>query len=314
MKRSTRSAAAGSNALFAWLVGISLSGFTSTTPADEIRIDSSILTVAETVEVPAPHAGVLRDLAIREGSTLRLGDRIAEVDSREQRLQVEVIQQDLDQAKLESESDLRVRLASKENRVAEAELSRATSVNAQIPNTVSAKEVDRLRLALERTELEIENATFERELLVGKINRIRADLQLAQHRVERMQIQAPINGIVAELMRRSGEWVDAGETVARIVRVDRLRVEGYVRIEHALRGLVNRPVVVQTQLPSGEQILANGKIVFVSPEAEPVEAKVRFWAEVDNRSLRLRPGLTASVVIHELDSTPSQTTHRVTDR
>lgn len=269
--------------------------------ADEIRIASSILTVSEEVEVPAPEAGVLRELAIREGATLSEGDRIGEVDSREQRLTAAAIEQDLAAARREAESDVRVRLAAKENKVAEAELGRATSVNEDIPNTVSAKEVDRLRLAFERTELEMEHAAFERELLAAKVGRTEADLNLARHRIERMQITTPIAGTVAELHRHAGEWVDAGEPIARVVRVDRLRVEGYVGVVEALTGLVSRPVQVTARLPGGGVIEATGRVVFVSPEVEPVEAKVRFWAEVDNQDMRLRPGLTASVVILDGD-------------
>lgn len=300
MKRSKPSAAAGSSRplLFVvWLGWLALPA-----AADEIRIASSILTVSETVQVPAPAAGILRDLNVHEGMRLVKDASIAGVDAREQEFEAEVIRQDLTIARRESESDVRIRLAEKENRVAESEWRRATSVNSELPNTVSAKEVDRLRLAFERTELEIEHARFERDLLAARLKRIDADLRLAEHRVERMRIASPIAGVVAEVHREAGEWVDAGEPIVRLVRVDRLRVEGYLGIADAVRGLIGRPVRVTTRLPDGEVIGARGRVVFVSPEAEPVDAKVRFWAEVDNSSMRLRPGLTASVVIGGADA------------
>ncbi|TWT96131.1 multidrug resistance protein MdtN [Botrimarina colliarenosi] len=299
MKRSRQSVVAGSEAWRACAATLALALCLSSASleAAEVSVASSILTVSETVKVPAPEAGVLRELSIHEGARVRRGDRIGEVDAREQQLTAEVIEQDLLLAQRESESDVRVRLAEKENKVAEAELIRATSINAELPNTVSIKEVDRLRLAMERTELEIEFARFERDLLGAKLKRIEADLRLAQHRVERMSVTAPIAGVVAEVYRHSGEWVDAGEPLARLVRVDRLRAEGYVGIDDALLGLVNRPVTVEADLPSGETLRATGRVVFVSPEAEPVDSKVRFWAEIDNRAMRLRPGLTARVVI-----------------
>ena len=265
--------------------------------AETIEVASSILTVSETVKVAAPEAGVLRELAVHEGMRLKQGAPIGEVDAREQQLSVEVIRQDLAIARSESESDVRIRLAVKENKVAEAELVRATSINAELPNTVSAKEVERLRLTMEKSELEIEFANFERDLLAAKLGRIEADLRLAQHKVEKMRVTSPIAGVVAELFCKAGEWVDAGEPIARLVRVDQLRVEGFVGIDDALAGLVNRQVVVEAQLPSGEKLRSKGRVVFVSPEAEPVDAKVRFWAEVDNSAMRLRPGLTARVTI-----------------
>jgi macrolide-specific efflux system membrane fusion protein len=279
----------------------------SATFAKQIDVPSSILTVSETVKIPAPEAGVLRELAVHEGMLLEQGAAIGEVDAREQQLAAEVIRQDLAIARSESESDVRVRLAQKENKVAEAELIRATSINAELPNTVSTKEVERLRLTMEKSELEIEFAHFERDLLAAKLGRIEADLRAAQHKVERMRVASPIAGVVAELYCHAGEWVNAGEPIARLVRVDRLRVEGFVGIEDALAGLVNRPVVVEASLPGGETLQAKGRVVFISPEAEPVDAKVRFWAEVDNSAMKLRPGLTARVTI--LDADPSDETN-----
>ncbi|CAL1151156.1 unnamed protein product [Cladocopium goreaui] len=299
--RSKRFNAAGSSAdalrVACFFALCAIGPVASAADREPIVVRSSILTVAEAVAVPAPQSGVLLELNVREGATLSAGQSIAQIDAREQRLHAELVRQDLAIARRESESDVRVRLAAKENKVAEAELGRATQVNATLPNTVSAKEVDRLRLAVERTELEIEHAAFEREMLAAKMKRIEADLRLAEHRVERLAIAASIGGVVAETPHRAGEWVKEGETIARLVRVDALRVEGYVRVEDALQGLVGRPVEVEAPLPGGEVLRARGRVVFVSPEAEPVDAKVRFWAEVDNGELKLRPGLTARVVI-----------------
>lgn len=292
------------------MAALALAGCPSASFARQVDVPSSILTVSESVKIPAPEAGVLRELVVHEGMLLQQGAAIGEVDSREQQLAAEVIRQDLAIARSESESDVRVRLAQKENKVAEAELVRATSINAELPNTVSTKEVERLRLTMEKSELEIEFAHFERDLLAAKLGRIEADLRVAQHEVEQMQVASPIAGVVAELYCRAGEWVNAGDPIARLVRVDRLRVEGFVGIEDALAGLVNRPVVVEATLPGGETIQAKGRVVFVSPEAEPVDAKVRFWAEVDNSAMQLRPGLTARVTIldAEASDTPVQPT------
>lgn len=265
----------------------------------EIRVASALLSLAEAVDVPAPDAGLLRDVTVREGSTVSADQVIATVDPREHRFAADLIRHDLRLARRESQSDIRVRLAAKEHSVAVAELARAESVNAALPNTVSEKEIDRLRLAAERTDLAIENTRFEQELLGLKIARIEADLRLAEHRVDRLAVAAPIGGVVAEMHRHAGEWVDRGEKVARVARVDRLRVEGYVDVRDALDGLVGRPVTIEASLPDGVVGRSAGTVVFVSPEAEPINAQVRFWAEIDNRDLRLRPGLTATVVIGE---------------
>ena len=82
------------------------------------------------------------------------------------------------------------------------------------------------------------------------------------------------------------------------MRLDRLKVEGFVesrQITGSLRGAAVR-VLVQ---PSDEEksIVMKGKIVFVSPEIDPVNGQVRVWAEVENPDLSLRPGLQAEMII-----------------
>ena len=40
-----------------------------------------------------------------------------------------------------------------------------------------------------------------------------------------------------------------------------------------------------------------GKVVFVSPQLQPVTGQVRIWAEVENRDLQLRPGAHGMLTI-----------------
>jgi RND family efflux transporter MFP subunit len=273
---------------------------------EDIVVPSAILSVIEKVEIPAPEAGILKSLAVREGVRVDAGQFLAQIDPQEQQLLAELVSQDLLLAQREAESDISVRLAEKEHQVARVELQRAESVNADFSNTVSAKEVDRLRLAAESTKLKIEHAQFERALLGMRIHRTQADLKLAQHRVDRLAIATPIPGVVAQIDKSAGEWVDKGELVLRIVLVDRLKVEGYVGVSDSIKGLIGRPVEVEAIVDGGEPIRASGKIAFVSPEAEPVDAQVRFWAEVDNSTMQLRPGLTVSVKIRDAATSAAQ--------
>lgn len=262
-----------------------------------IEIPSAILTAVESVEAPAPEAGVLSELSVREGSQVVAAQVIGRIDGAAEQLAIEQVEADLAMARRESQSDVSVRLAKKENQVAKVELQRALEVNAGFPNTVSAKEVDRLRLAVERTTLEIEHAGFEREMLGLKIARIEADLRLARHALDRLVVRAPSAGVVAEVVRHAGEWAEKGALIARIVRVDRLRAEGYLNVHDAGIGFVGRPVRVRATLGDSREVSAPGRVVFVSPEAEPVNSQVRFWAEMENNAMQLRPGLPVAITI-----------------
>lgn len=269
----------------------------ATATATAIEVPSAILSASSAVDAPAPESGILERLGVREGALVRAGENLGEIEGSEQRLALAQAEGDLALALREAESDVRVRLADKEHQLAKVELQRAVSVNNDIPNTVSAKEVDRLRLAVDRTALEIEHAGLERSLLALKVKRTQADVALARMRIARLAIVAPAPGIVAELHLHAGEWADKGELVARIVRVDRLRAEGFLNVRDALLGLVGRSVRVTAELGGGRKSEATGRIAFVSPEADPVNSQVRFWAEIENPGLVLRPGLSATISI-----------------
>jgi macrolide-specific efflux system membrane fusion protein len=93
--------------------------------------------------------------------------------------------------------------------------------------------------------------------------------------------------------------VEPGEDVARIVRIDRLRAEGFSDARKTRSDWVERPVTIHVQLGSTEPEAFSGKIVFVSPEIDPVNGQIAIWAEIDNPDLLLRPGLRGTMTIHE---------------
>ncbi|MEX0977426.1 MAG: HlyD family efflux transporter periplasmic adaptor subunit, partial [Pirellulales bacterium] len=163
---------------------------------------------------------------------------------------------------------------------------------------VSASELDQLRLIAERTVLEIEQAELEQVVASTARELKENDVQTAEHAIAQRRITAPLAGFVAEVHRHGGEWVEPGQTILRMLRLDRLRAEGLVGAEGVRGDLLGRPV--RLTVKQGDQAAQYaGKIVFVSPEIDAVNGQVRVWAEIENRDLQLRPGLHGSMVIEE---------------
>jgi multidrug efflux pump subunit AcrA (membrane-fusion protein) len=89
--------------------------------------------------------------------------------------------------------------------------------------------------------------------------------------------------------------------VLQVIRVDRLRVEGFVSgAEIGPDEIAGRPVTVEVQLAAGRTARFSGKVVFVSPLVQAGD-KYRVRAEVENRSENgsplLRPGMSATMTI-----------------
>src|SRR5262249_21730328 len=95
----------------------------------------------------------------------------------------------------------------------------------------------------------------------------------------------------------SGEWVEPGQTVLRILQMDPLRVEGFVPARQLTVDPTGRPARLSIDLPGrpGSEFL--GRVSFVSPGVNPVNGQVRIWVEVANADLRLRPGLQGRLTI-----------------
>jgi multidrug efflux pump subunit AcrA (membrane-fusion protein) len=104
--------------------------------------------------------------------------------------------------------------------------------------------------------------------------------------------------MVVQIMIRNGEWVRPGDTVLRILRLDRLRAEGLINASRLQeQDLMNHPVTLVVN-PGTKQVMEfQGKISFVSPEINPVNNQTRVWAEIENPDLKLKPGMRASLII-----------------
>ena len=137
-------------------------------------------------------------------------------------------QAELFAARKQAESDVKVRFAKKSLEVAEAELRRAIDSESRLAQSVSQSELDQLRLVVQRTALEIEQAQLELDLAQTERELKEIDVEIAEHAIRKRKVTAPLAGFVAEVNRHRGEWVQPGQTIMRILRLDRLRAEGLV--------------------------------------------------------------------------------------
>ena len=75
-------------------------------------------------------------------------------------------------------------------------------------------EMDRLRLTVEKSELEKEQAQHEHDIAGQTVLVKQSERALAAEQVRRRRILAPLEGVVVQVNRRRGEWVEPGDQVA----------------------------------------------------------------------------------------------------
>ncbi|MGC3966383.1 MAG: efflux RND transporter periplasmic adaptor subunit [Pirellulales bacterium] len=207
---------------------------------------------------------------------------------------------DLEIAVAEAENEFKILASEKAAAAAKAELRRAEESAEKYAKSISATELDRLRLIAERSDLELAQAKYERH--VAKLNaaakRIACDD--ARRELSLHQIVAPADGVVVEVRRRAGEWVEPGMPVVRVVKLDSLRVEAFVAAKDAAKLRVGMPIRFLPKSLPGDDMTTSavaGVLAYVSPEIDPVNGQVRVRAELQNRDLALRPGLEGTIEV-----------------
>lgn len=168
---------------------------------------------------------------------------------------------------------------------------------ARLTERVKQSDLDSLELSITQSELAVQQADEDAQIADLTKQVKQNDLAIVQRDLDRRQITAPLAGMVVQVHHRRGEWVQPEEKVLRIVRLDRLRADGFVQVKDLERELMGAAVRVKVALPGRPESEYAGKIVFVSPEIDTVNSQVRVWAEIDNPKLELRPGLRAEMTI-----------------
>ncbi len=255
-----------------------------------IKVQNAILKTIETMVVPAESTGVLMAVNVAEGNVVESGQELARIRDDIVRLQVDRAKLQMETAKRKQKSDIDLQLALKSAAVSENELKRAENANRIVSNTYPQNELDRLQLVLDRARLEIERAKHEKELQVIEVQVAENEHKQSLDLLARHRILAPSRGMIVLVEKKVGEWVEPGVKLFQLVRVDRLRIEGFVDASDAVTDLVG--ATAESIIVAGDNKLqAEGKVVFVSPDANPVNALVRVFIEIENRQGKLRPGL-----------------------
>ncbi len=285
-------------------------------------------------EKEAQYAVQLAEIDYRIASkkaTESVGVEIAEAAMQESDQLIEQAQVELQVAQKMAASDVAVRISQAAESLATDELSRTLDSQREFSGSVSELEVIRKRHAVNKSRLDVEQAQHELSLQSLKMtgrrayleqntiagtrlklerqdattahgisiltaSRADAALNVAREKLDRRRIVSPLSGIVVERLKHQGEWVEAGQPVLRLIQLDRLYVEGYVKTDQIELTDRGRPVSVTTASPDGE-LIARGRIVFVSPEVDSVNGQVLIKAEVSNPKLLLRPGKRVDMTI-----------------
>ena len=180
------------------------------------------------VEVPGVEAGVLMAVEAKEGMDVRAGMTLGHIDDREPRMQKTISKIKHEAAQALAENDIDIRFAKKSAEVANYEYLKIKEANNKVKGAVSGVDAKKAELAAEKARLGIEKAVEDRRQSVFESDTKEAEVLAAELSIARRQIKAPFDGRVTNVFRHPGDWVAPGDSVFKLIQLDRLRVEGFL--------------------------------------------------------------------------------------
>lgn len=263
---------------------------------DTVAVEGAILKTVEATSLAAEVPGTIRELQVKEGDVVEVGQSLGRIKDEAVRLELSQLKTQIEVARKKQSNEINLRLAEKARQVADNEYQRALNANERVPNTYPLNEIDRLELVADQAQLEIERAQHEQEIAAFEVSLALGNYRKTYELYTRHQITAPAAGVVVAVEKRNGEWVEPGTELLRIVRTDPLRVEGFVAAADIRGDLVGQSAKISLMGEQKQESL-NGRVVFVSPDVNPVNSQVRVFIEIDNPEERLRPGLRVNARI-----------------
>jgi len=272
--------------------------------AESVTLSHCMVSVIDEAQVPALEAGQLKGIAVKEGMSVEVGAVLARIDDTRAKMQHLAAGLSLKVADAKAKNNVNIEYARAASAVALAEYNQGVEANRAVPNTVPQAEMRRLLLTYHKTQWEIKQAQVNKEIAGLEAQVSQAELDAAADNIQRRQIKAPIPGMVVQRYRHVGEWVKEGDPVVHIIRMDRLRVEGFLSAaDYTPANIDGRPVTVNATLAGNRRETFQGVVVFADPRVQ-AGGKFHVQAEVDNRRPSpqeehwlLHPGTVVSMTI-----------------
>jgi len=160
------------------------------------------------------------------------------------------------------------------------------------------RQLDRL------TELRREDAASQQQLEEQQVevNRIQAELEVAEATLAEMKIYAPFSGRVGIREVSPGALVSPGESFTTLDDISPIKVDFSVPERYFASLALNQEVITRNRAYPGQQFI--GRITSIDSRIDPGTRSVRVRAELPNENDLLRPGMLLQItLLRSIDET-----------
>lgn len=249
-------------------------------------------------DVAAEVAGrvIERPVAIEDGARVGAGDLIARLDPRDYQGRADALRQQVagataDLSGLEvEEASLRERVALSQDQAeaARRELERAREVFSRGSGNESAidarvQSLQQVLVTLEGLREQLARVPSRRSAIEATLAARRADLRVAEADLERTVIKAPLAGVIQRVSVEAGEFVRAGEPVARVVDLSEIEVPIRLPVSASDRLAVGDTATLWADGASPGELSWVGTVRRIAPEADAASRSVTVFVVVRQR-------------------------------
>ncbi len=226
---------------------------------------------------PVP-AGRIAEIKVKEGDVVKKGQVLVALDNSIQKVKTEIAQVVCEAMKASMKlEEVRMKLA-------QEELGRITKLVES--NAASDKEKqDAAKMAL------VAAAKYRKAVLMYQNSS--KSYELERLKLEELNVCAPFDGYVSEILKEPGESVDERESVIRMVKLNPLKV--YFDCPISLAGMIKVGDEFEVRPAEKRWRPQVGKVIFVSPSADAASQTFKVKLEIANNRLQWFAGIKVYV-------------------
>ena len=284
-------------------------------PIDLIVEGDAVLYPVNQANVTSKVSAPLRRILVNRGDHVKTGQLLAELESRDLAASADEARNQLDQTQAglqtataatvpEDRTKALADVQADQQTLEAARKVYESRVELQKQGALAQKLVDDARVAMVQAQSQLDTATrhlqsVQQVTSTEQIKAAQAQVNAAKAHYESLQAQAayaevrsPINGIVSDRPVYPGDTPVPGMPIVSIVDISKVVARANISVKDAAPVQVGRPATI-----TGPEGVLTGKVIVVSPAADPNTTTVQIWVEADNPGEKMKPGGTVHVSI-----------------
>jgi RND family efflux transporter MFP subunit len=239
----------------------------------------SVLTVEHQVDLSSQRDGTVTSLAKDEGSVVKAGDILGQLDDRS-------LQQEL----IKARDDLKVTQNNLQYKAAELKAKAAAYRRQQLMREAGLSS----QADLEAAEFEAKGAEYDMHGYEALVESGQAEIHRLEIEIDQTVLRAPFSGVVVRRYVREGQAIAKGDKCFRVSQLYPLQVQFQISEMASPRPTLGAPV--NLVLLGGANRSLNAKVVKVSPTVDPSSDSYDVVAQLTGSGISdLRPGMAVRV-------------------